>query len=129
MGFLDNLESSLSNLERQDERDGSTAQNRAEERQRALAAEPAAEQLKNSAWTKQLFEQAAVTGHRLRTKIYIAWIGSTLRLEARGRRLDLVPGPDGVSARYEKNGEAVIEPVQFDAAPESLLDKWLSEDK
>jgi hypothetical protein len=129
MGFLDNLESSLNNLERQDERDASNADRRAEERKRTLAVEPAATELKNGPWTKNLFDKAALVGHRRRTKIYLAWMGPNLRLEARGRTMDLVPGPDGVTARYEKNGAAVTEPVQFDVDPENLLEKWLSEDQ
>lgn len=127
MGFLDNLESSLDSLERQDERDGSNAERRAEDRQRSLAVGPAAEQLKNSPWTKQLFDSSAIVGHRLRAKVYIAWIDSTLRLEARGRALELVPTADGVQARYEKAGEPVTQPVDFDSSPEDLLNQWLSE--
>ncbi len=129
MGFLDNLESSLNSLERTEERDASHSQRRAEERNRALAEGPAADQLKNGAWTRDLFEKAAIVGHRLRTKIYIGWVGSMLRLEAKGRALELTPGAGGVTARYEKEGQPVTEPVDFDSTPEDLLNRWLSEGK
>jgi hypothetical protein len=129
MGFLDNLENSLNALERQDERDGSQAQRMAEERNRKLAAEPTAELLKNSPWTKDLFDKAAVAGHKIRAKIYIAWIQSALRLEAKGRMLDLAPGPEGVVARYEKEGLEVTEPVDFASDPNDLLFRWLGDVK
>jgi hypothetical protein len=93
MGFLDNLESSLNSLERQDERDHSLAERRIQERSQTLAAAPSAEELKTSRWTEQLYERAALAGHRIRAKVYIAWIGTTLRLEVKGQRLDLVPQP------------------------------------
>jgi hypothetical protein len=129
MGFLDNLESSLNNLERQEERNSSQAQQNVDDRRRRLASEPAAEQLKTSAWTKDLLDKSALAGHRMRAKVYIAWIGSTLRLEAKGRSLDLVPGPQGVTAQYEKGGSPVSEPVDFSTDPNTLLERWLGEEK
>jgi len=127
MSFLDNLENSLKSLESREERDPNAQQRREDEQLRARAAAPWAEKLKTSEYTKQLFEQAAIAGHRIRTKIYMAWIDSTLRLEAKGRRLDLQPTPDGIKASMiEEDGTSSTEPLDLSGKPELLLDKWLS---
>jgi hypothetical protein len=126
MSFLDNLENSLKNLESREERDPNAAQRKTEERARTLAAAPWAEQLKNSQFTKMLMDKAAETGHRLRTKIYIAWLDTTLRLEAKGRRLDLEPTPDGIRANFiEPDGEVSHKSVDLNGDPEDLLRAWL----
>jgi hypothetical protein len=126
MGFLDNLENSLKSLESQDERDPNAGKRRQEERARTLAAAPWAEQLKSSPFTQELMEKAALTGHRLRTKIYIAWMDTTLRLEAKGRKLDLEPTPTGVQANFmEPDGAVSSQPVDLASDPEDLLKTWL----
>ena len=126
MSFLDNLENSLKNLESREERDPNARQRRDEERARTLAAAPWAEQLKNSKFTKTLLEQAAVTGHRLRTKIYVAWLDTTLRLEAKGRKLDLEPTADGIRANFiEPDGEVSHKSVDLNGNPGELLRGWL----
>ena len=126
MDFLDNLENSLKNLEAREERDPAAEKRRGEERARSLAAAPWAEQLKNSAFTQALFEKAALTGHRLRTKIYISWLETTLRLEARGRRLDLEPTPEGISANFvEPDGKTTRKNIDLNGDPEDLLRSWL----
>ncbi len=126
MDFLDSLENSLKNLESQQERDPGAATRRNEERARSLAVAPWAEQLKSSQFTKDLLEQAAVTGRRLRTKIYVAWLESTLRLEARGRRLDLEPTPHGIEANFlEPDGESSRTRVDLTSDPSDLLRAWL----
>lgn len=126
MGFLDNLENSLKSLESREERDPAQHQRREQDRALALAAAPWAEKLKDSDYTKKLFDEAAVEGHRLRTKIYMAWLDSTLRLEAKGRRLELRPTPEGILAAYvEPDGEVTLEPVDLQSEPQLLLRKWL----
>ena len=126
MGFLDNLESSLKSLESREERDPEPGKRRQEQQARTLAAAPWAEQLKNSPFTQALMEQAALTGHRLRTKIYIAWLDTTLRLEAKGRKLDLEPTPIGIQANFiEPDGTASHEPLDLASDPEDLLKRWL----
>ena len=127
MSFLDNLENSLKNLESREERDPNVAQRRHEERARTLAAAPWADQLKNSEFTSKLLEQAAVMGHRLRTKIYVAWLDTTLRLEAKGRKLDLEPTADGIRASFlEPDGKATRKSVDLNGDPEELLRGWLA---
>jgi hypothetical protein len=132
MGFLDNLESSLKSLESQGERDGSEVLRRDEERNRRSAAAPWAEELKHCDFTRKLFEEAAVTGHRLRTKIYIAWLDTTLRLEAKGRALELRPTADGIVAAFiPQPGEGITvenrRPLRLDSDPADLLRAWLCE--
>jgi hypothetical protein len=127
MGFLDNLESSLKSLESQDERDGSSAERRREERARSVAAGPWATQLKESSYVRELFDKAALRGHSLRTKIYMAWFDSTLRLEARGRVLQLVPTAGGILAEYsDASGQPVSEKVDLAGDPDELLERWLA---
>ena len=126
MSFLDNLENSLKNLESREERDANAVHRRSEERARTMAVAPWAEQLKNSEFTKALFEKAAQTGHRLRTKIYVAWLDTTLRLEAKGRKLDLEPTPEGIRANFvEPNGEVSHKSLDLNGDPGDLLRDWL----
>ena len=126
MDFLDNLENSLKNLEAREERDPHAEKRRGDERARTLATAPWAEQLKSSQFTQTLLEKAAVTGHRLRTKIYVAWLDTTLRLEAKGRKLDLVPTPEGIAANFlEPNGETSSKSIDLNENPEDLLREWL----
>jgi hypothetical protein len=127
MGFLDNLENSLNSLERQEERDPKEGSRRQAERSQAISVQPWADKLKSSAYTKDLFDKAAVAGHRLRAKIYIAWLEQRLRLEARGRVLELKPTTDGIWAEYTTaNGSPVLRRIDLDSDPGTLLNEWLS---
>ncbi len=131
MGFLDNLENSLKSLESQGERDGSERLRQEEERNRRSAEAPWADQLRQSAFTRKLFDDAAAAGHRLRTKIYVAWLDTTLRLEARGRRLELRPTPTGIVAVFipGPSDGATLEierPVRLETDPAELLKEWLA---
>src|SRR5579883_2478241 len=87
MSFLDNLENNLKNLESREEGGGAAEQQRQRERARAaaLAAAPYAEELKKGPFTAELLKQAARVGFEKRTKVHVAWLGSTLRLEVRER--------------------------------------------
>jgi hypothetical protein len=131
MGFLDNLESSLKSRESQGERDGDERLRQEEERNRRSAEAPWAEQLKQSEFTRKLFDDAAALGHRLRTKIYIAWLDTTLRLDARGRRLELRPTATGIVAVFipdSSDGQALetARPLGLDTDPAKLLNAWLA---
>lgn len=130
MSFLDSLENSLKSFEAQEERSSNEGSRRQGDRSRALAVAPWATQLKTSAWTSQLFEQSAIAGHRIRAKIYIAWFDTTLRLEVRGRALELLPTPEGIVAHYVTlEGDTVTEPVDLNGDPDQLLAKWLAGEK
>jgi hypothetical protein len=129
MGFLDNLESSLKNLESRDEKESQRDHERREEESNAArAAAPYAEQLRHSVFTKELLNHATRLGFAKRVKVHIAWLGTTLRLEARDKKLELRPMPDGVHAVFVENGSEVrTEPVDLGGDPERLAREWLGE--
>jgi hypothetical protein len=126
MGFLDNLENSLKALESREEHDPGVVQRKQDERTIALAVAPWAEKLKDSPFTHNLFEQAAIAGHRLRTKVYMSWLENTLRLEAKERKLELRPTPNGIIAAFiEPTREEKTQPIDLDGDPAQLLLAWL----
>jgi len=129
MSFLVNLENNFKSLESHEEgKEDAARQQRARqnERSQAQAAAPHAEALKKGPYTAELLRQATRIGHALRTKVHIAWIGSTLRLEARERRLELRPNATGIVAVYlENNQEQRSEPLDLNGNPEDLLRPWL----
>ena len=130
MSFLDNLENNLKSLESQEEgKESAERQQRAREQQRASAQAiaPFAEELKKSPFTSALLTQAARVGHSVRVKVHVAWLGATLRLEARDRRLELRPTPQGIEAVYLEDGrETRSEPLDLKSDPEALVRQWLS---
>src|SRR5262245_31870877 len=122
MSFLDNLENNLKSLERQDERDTTIHQRREAERAKALASAPWAEKLKTSPYTRELMNKAAVEGHRLRAKVYMTWLGNTLRFELKDKKLELRPTPDGVQAAFiEDSEETKSLKIDFEEDPGKLL--------
>jgi hypothetical protein len=124
MGFLDNLENSLKALEGRDEfnADPATQEEREAARQRALAAAPYAEKLKSGAFTDELLKQATAAGFRARVKVHFSWMGTTLRLQARERKLDLKPTADGVMAVWmDGNTEVRTSPVELEGDPGPLV--------
>jgi hypothetical protein len=126
MDFLDNLENSLKNLESREERDLGAAQRQKNERSRNLQIAPWAEKLKNSDYTRKLFDQAAVAGHRLRAKVYMAWLENVLRLEVKGRWCELRSTPDGIEAEFIlADGTSRKEQINLTDDPEKLLQQWL----
>ena len=130
MSFLDNLENSLKSLERNDERDTSSERNRRQsERAQALAVAPYAEELKKGAFTSALLEHATRIGFGKRMKVNIVWIGNVLRLDARERRLELKPTPEGVVAVFGDAGaEKAPEPLDLKSSdPKRLAQRWLEE--
>lgn len=127
MGFLDNLEDSLKSLETTEERDPNVHQRRQDDRARALAVAPWAEKLKTSDYTKKLFDEAAIAGHRMRAKVYMVWFESTLRLEVKQHTLELRPTAKGIVASFiQPDGEITTEPVDLNGDPAELLQKWLT---
>jgi hypothetical protein len=129
MSFLDNLENNLKSLESQEE--GKEAAERSRKSREsakasAQAAAPWAEQLKKGPFTAELLKQATRIGFSLRTKVHIAWLGTTLRLEARDNRLELRPTSTGVVAAYLENGvETRNEPLDLGGDAAQLVRHWL----
>lgn len=129
MSFLDNLENNLKSLESSEEgREEAGRQQRARERERAnaRAAAPFAEELKKAPFTAELLKQATRIGHSQRVKVHFAWLGTSLRLEARDRRLELRPTGAGVVAVYlEGDRETETKSVDLNGNAEELVRKWL----
>ena len=129
MSFLDNLENNLKSLESQEE--GKESADRARrlreaEKASAQAVAPWAEQLKKSPFTAELLKQAARIGFSKRVKVNVVWLGTTLRLEAREKRLELRPMASGVVAAYLENGAEVrSEPLDLAGDPAEMVHSWL----
>jgi hypothetical protein len=129
MSFLDNLENNLKSLESREEgNEAAEQQRRARERDRAeaQAAAPFADELKKGPFTAELLKQSARVGFEKRTKVHVAWLGSTLRLEAREKRLELRPTATGVTAVYLEDGKEVrSEPLDLKGDAEEFIRHWL----
>lgn len=130
MGFLDNLESNLKSLESNEERNADVsrdARKRASDKAKALAAAPFADALKTGAFTQNLLAHATRIGFSQRTKVQPTWLGSTLRLQAKERRLELRPTPEGVLAHFfEDDEEKGNELLDLNGSPEELAKRWLA---
>src|SRR5271155_1165770 len=109
MSFLDNLENNLKALENQEERDPEKVkreQDRREtDRTAALLRAPHAEALKKSPFTQELLTQCRAIGHGQRVLVQFTWLGETLRLDAKAKRLELVPTTQGITAVFSLDGE------------------------
>jgi len=130
MSFLDNLENSLKSLESSEEAAESRLREhdrRQSERARTLATAPWAEKLKGSPYTAALLKQATAAGFEKRAKVYISWIGTSLRLEAKGRKLELQPTSEGIIALFSGEGvEPHSQPVNLEGDPDALVQKFLA---
>ncbi len=132
MGYLDNLENNLKALENQEQRDPEKIKREQErreaERTAALQRAPHAEALKNSPFTSELLTQCRAIGHGQRVLVQFTWLGETLRLDAKEKRLQLAPTPEGISAAFSVNGEVTaretVNPQTDDAA--ALAKRWLT---
>jgi hypothetical protein len=129
MSFLDNLENNLKTMESAEQgRDNAERERKARDNSRAaaIASAPHAEALRKGPFTAELLKQATRIGFSLRTKVHVAWLGPVLRLEAREKRLELRPTPDGVVAAYIEGGTEVRqEPVDLKGDAEKLVRNWL----
>lgn len=131
MSFLDNLENNLKSLEGREERDPEQARRAAEqrdaERDQARTAQPWAEQLRKGAFTQELLAQATRIGHGARAKVYISWTGSTLRLDARDRRMELRPTANGVVVDFYQGGQHLASrTIDLKGSPSALAEEWLA---
>jgi hypothetical protein len=130
MSFLDSLENNLKNMESREETGSPNRGDRRQrdsERNRSQASAASAERLRKGTYTAELLKQATRLSHAMRTKVHLAWLGTTLRLEARGRKLELRPTPTGVVAAFiENNVELRTAPVDLAGDPEILVREWLA---
>jgi len=132
MSFLDNLENNLKALESQEEKDPEKVkrdqERRDADRNAALLRAPHVEALKSSAFTTQLLTECRTIGHGQRVLVQFAWIGETLRLTAKNKRMELIPSTDGIAAVLSLDGSetarTTVDPQKDDAA--ALAHRWLS---
>jgi hypothetical protein len=132
MSFLDNLENNLKALERQEERDPEKAkrdrERREADRTAALLRAPHVEALKNSAFTSELLTACRAIGRGQRVLVRFTWIGENLRLDAKAKRMELIPAAEGIVAVFSvdgaETGRATLDPQADDAA--ALARRWLA---
>lgn len=131
MSFLDNLENTLKALERQEEKDPEKQRRdrdqREAERSAALRRAPHVEALRDSAFTSELLGQCRLVGRELRVLVQFTWLGETLRLDAKDKRMELVPTAEGIIAVMSEGGaeraQVAVDPAVDDAA--ALARRWL----
>jgi hypothetical protein len=124
VSYLDNLENNLKALENLEEKDPEKVQRdrerREAERNAALLRAPFVEALKSSAFTSELLTQCRTIGHGQRVLVQFVWIGETLRLNAKNKRMDLTPSSEGIVAVMSLDGmetdRATVDPNKDDAA-------------
>ena len=132
MSFLDNLENNLKALEKQEERDPEKVrrdqQRREADKTAALLRAPHAEALRTSPFTSELLTQCRAIGHGLRVLVQFTWLGESLRLDAKEKRMDLTPTTEGIAAVLSLSGQEIgreiIDPKVEDAA--ALARRWLT---
>jgi hypothetical protein len=133
MSFLDNLENNLKALESLEEKDPEKVkrdhERRDAERNAALLRAPHVEALKTSAFTSDLLTECRTIGHGQRVLVKFTWIGESLRLDAKNKRMELTPSPEGISAVLSVDGmetsRTIVDPQKDDAA--ALARHWLTE--
>ena len=124
MSFLDSLENNLKAMEGTEASGLDDRMRRENERQRAVASAPWARKLRSAAYAQALMERASRAGYKIRTKVNVLWIGDTLRLEARGHRLELRPTPEGILAvRLKHQEEVKRELIDLAGTPDALLEE------
>ena len=131
MSFLDGLENTLKNMESREERDPAKAaeaqRTRESDRARALAAAPFADQLKKGPFTASLMDHATRIGFSQRTKVQMIWLNTTLRLQAKEKRLELMPTPEGVVATFtEGDQQTSSRLLDLNSDAEALVKEWLA---
>jgi hypothetical protein len=132
MSFLDNLENNLNALERVEEKDPEKVkreqERRESDRNAALKRAPFAEALKKSPFTGELMTQCRVIGHGQRVLVTFTWLGENLRLDAKTKRLELMPTAEGIVAVFSEDG-AVVKRAKVDTEKDNaaaLSKEWLT---
>jgi hypothetical protein len=127
MSYLDNLENNLKALESREERTPAAKKRPEADRNRARATQPFADQLRNGDFTKKLLDRVVHLAHGMRTKVYISWSGNSLRLDARERRLELQPTPEGVFAVFSSGYDVTARnKIDLNGNPEVLAKDFLN---
>lgn len=131
MSFLDSLENNLKALEGREEKDPEKLKREQEQRDADRAAAvlrtPHAEALKKSAFTSEFLTQCRTVGHGQRVLVQFTWLGETLRLDAKTKRLELIPTADGIAAVFSLDGvESGRETLDLTGDPTALAQRWLT---
>jgi len=132
MSFLDNLENNLKALESREERDPEKVKREQERREAdrtsALLRAPHVEALRSSPFTSELLTQCRTIGHGQRVLVQFTWLGESLRLEAKAKRLELAPTAEGITAVFsldgQETGRQAVDPKVDD--PSALARLWLT---
>src|SRR6185369_14166958 len=132
MSFLDNLENNLKALESREERDPEKVkrdqERREADRTEAILRAPHAEALRTSPFTSDLLTQCRTIGHAQRVLVQFTWLGESLRMDAKAKRMELTPTAEGITASLSVNGEETerfaVDPQRDDAA--ALAKRWLT---
>jgi hypothetical protein len=77
----------------------------------------------------ELLTECRTIGHGQRVLVQFTWLGETLRLDAKAKRMELVPTTEGITAVLSVNG---IETARVTVHPETdraitLAQRWLLE--
>ena len=133
MSFLDNLENNLKALENREERDPEKVKREQERREAERAAAvlrtPHVEALRNSPFTNELLTECRTIGRGQRVLVQFTWLGETLRLDAKAKRMELVPTAEGIiavlSVEGKESARIAVDPKKDQAA--RLAKRWLAE--
>jgi len=131
MSFLDNLENNLKALESREEKDPEKVKREQERREAdrtaTLLRAPHFDALKNSAFTSELLTHCRTIGHGQRVLVRFTWIGESLRLDAKSKRMELTPTAEGIMAVFSldgtQTGRETVAPQADDAG--ALARRWL----
>src|ERR1700728_703132 len=132
MSYLDNLENNLKALENQEQKDPEKVkrdqERREAERNAALLRAPHVDALKSSPFTSDLLTQCRTIGHGQRVLVQFTWLGETLRLNAKNKRMELNPTREGIVAVLSLDGmetaRMTVDPAKDD--PAALAQRWLA---
>jgi hypothetical protein len=132
VSYLDNLENNLKALEKLEEKDPEKIkrdrERRDAERSSAVRRAPHAEALKTSPFTSQLLTECRAIGHGQRVLVQFTWIDENLRLDAKSKRMELVPTEEGITAVFSvdgaETGRAVVDLQKDD--PAGVARRWLA---
>lgn len=131
MSFLDSLENNLKALEGREEKDPEKLKREQEQREADRAAAvlrtPYAEALKRSPFTSEFLTHCRTIGHGQRVLVQFTWLGEILRLDAKTKRLELIPTAEGITAAFSVDGTEVRRDLlDLTGDPAALASRWLT---
>jgi hypothetical protein len=86
------------------------------------------EALRSSPFTSELLTQCRTIGHGQRVLVQFTWLGESLRLDAKSKRMELAPTAEGITAVFsldgQETGRQAVDPNVDD--PSALARLWLT---